>query len=305
MAKNVSTTLRNLVVILSTAFNKLMLQSEPAEWQKFTMRESTKNNSKTFVWLSKFPRLEKWAGSRVHKKMAKHSYAVTVDRATATVDIDRAELEDEGPNVYKHVPAQAKEIVDVERNEQLFGILEKNASCFDGKKFFAADHPIYPNEDGTGTAATYSNLLGTKSSSTTSWVLMQSKGTVKPLVLVERDAPEFKSRKDGAEPYFEDEKYSMGVRVREGYGVTFPQLAIKSYEDLTGANFQKGLTALQTMKTDGQRLMHIKPDLLIVPPALEAKARKLLEAQVDASGASNTYYKRVELMVSSYFEGKA
>ena len=49
--------------------------------------------------------------------------------------------------------------------------------------------------------------------------------------------------------------------------------------------------------------MHIKPTLMVVPPSLEAKARTLLEAQTKASGASNTYYKRVNLIVSSYFTG--
>lgn len=301
MAKNISTALRNLTVMLSTAFAKIMSNAEPADWQKFTMKETTRNKSKHFAWLSKFPRLETWAGQRNHQTMAKHSYSIEVERSTATVDIDRTELEDEGPNVYQYVPAMAKESIDVERNEQIFGLLNKATVCHDGQNYFDNDHPIYPNVDGTGTASTYSNLLGSKGS-TPSWVLMQSKGTVKPVVLVERDKPELKNTKD-TEPYFENEIWSMGVRIREGYGVTFPQLAVKSYEDLTESNFQDALTKLQNMKTDGDRLMHIKPDLLIVPPALEAAARKLIDAQFDTSGASNVYYKRVELLVSSYFTG--
>ena len=302
MAKNITTTLRNLTIMLSAAFNKMMLNAEPADWQKFTMREKTRNKSKYFAWLSKFPRLEKWTGKRVHKTMAKHSYSVEVDRWTSTVDIDRAELEDEGPNVYQHVPATAKESVDLQRNEEIFRLLNEDVVCHDGQNYFDTDHPIYPNVDGTGTTTTYSNLLGDKTDGNPAWVLMQTKGTIKSVVLVERDKPELKNTKD-TDPYFEDEIWSMGVRVREGYGVTFPQLALKSYEILDEKNFQAALSALQGMKTDGDRLMHIKPDLLIVPPGLEAKARKLLEAQFNAAGASNTYYKRVELLVSSYFLG--
>ena len=44
----------------------------------------------------------------------------------------------------------------------------------------------------------------------------------------------------------------MGVRIREGYGVTLPQLALKSYKDLTEANFQEALTAMQEMKNRWQ-----------------------------------------------------
>ena len=303
MAKNLSTALRNLVVMLSLAFNKLMISAEPADWQQFTYVERTKNASKKFAWLSKFPALEKWTNSRTHKKLAKHDYSVDVDVYTATADILRTELEDEGPNVYQHLPQSAKEVVDVQRNEGLFGLLNSPPTSYDGQDFFDTDHPIYPNVDGTGTSETYSNLLGTKSKSNTSWVLLDTSRTIKPLVLVERDKPEFKWNKDGTEPYFEEELCSMGVRIREGYGVTLPQLGLKSYKDLTEANFQEALTAMQEMKTDGGRLMHIKPTLLIVPPSLEAKARTLLEAQTKANGASNTYYKRVNLIVSSYFTG--
>ena len=160
MAKNLSTTLRNLVVILSLSFNKLMLSAEPADWQKFTYKETTKNASKKFAWLSKFPALKKWTGNRVHEKLTKHDYSVSVDVYTATADILRTELEDEGPNVYQNLPQSAKEVVDVQRNEALFGLLDKPPTCYDGQDFFDTDHPLYPNEDGTGTVKNQSNLLG-------------------------------------------------------------------------------------------------------------------------------------------------
>ena len=46
-------------------------------------------------------------------------------------------------------------------DEIVFGLLAagRTEDCYDGKKFFAADHPVYPNVDGTGSVVNTSNLL--------------------------------------------------------------------------------------------------------------------------------------------------
>nr|WP_235669647.1 Mu-like prophage major head subunit gpT family protein [Solidesulfovibrio carbinolicus] len=59
--------------------------------------------------------------------------------------------------------------------------------CFDGQYFFDTDHPVNPNVDGTGAAATIANIAdGTG----IPWFLLGTSRVLKPVLFQERTKPE-------------------------------------------------------------------------------------------------------------------
>ena len=66
---------------------------------------------------------------------------------------------------------------------------------------------------------------------------------------------------------------------------------------LTGESLAKVLTAMQGIKADGGQLLKVRPNLLVVPPALEMEARKLLNSEI-IDGSTNIWKGRLELFVA-------
>ena len=92
--------------------------------------------------------------------------------------------------------------------------------------------------------------------------------------------------------------YGVRARVNAGFGLW--QLAWGSKQDLTPANYAAARAAMQGMKGDGGRILGVNPNVLLVPPALEEKARNLLKAATGASGASNPWFDSAQLIVTPY-----
>src|SRR5699024_11284349 len=82
-------------------------------------------------------------------------------------------------------------------DEIVFGLLKNGTSgtCYDGKAFFAVDHPVYPNADGSGDAESVSNWLrpaavGETVTDGTPWFVLDVSRPLRPFIFQERTAPE-------------------------------------------------------------------------------------------------------------------
>ena len=198
-------------------------------------------------------------------------------------------------------------------DEIVFGLLKngRTSDCFDGKKFFAADHPVYPNVDGTGSVANVSNLIrpaaisGTVTDKT-AWYLLDVSRPLKPFIFQERTRPEIEaitSTVNGT--VFEYDEYPFGIRYRCNGGYGFWQQAVCCTDDLTADNFELALTTMQGFKADGGRPLGLgfggkAGTLLVVPPTLQADARKILVAERDNAGASNIWFDAATIIVSPW-----
>ena len=99
-----------------------------------------------------------------------------------------------------------------------------------------------------------------------------------------------------------DEKV-IRYRCNGGYG--FWQQAVCCTDDLTAANFQLALEAMQGFKADGGRPLGLgfggkAGTLLVVPPTLQADAREILVAERDQYGASNIWFDAATIVVSPW-----
>jgi phage major head subunit gpT-like protein len=151
------------------------------------------------------------------------------------------------------------------------------------KPFFSAEHPLYPNPDGTGTAA---------------WYLLNLSGVLKPFISQKRSSPEIDEITDTKnDTVFMKDMYLYGIRYRGNFGYGFWQQAVASKTDLTAANYEAARLAMRTQKRDGGMPMGIKPTHLVVDPTNESAARAILETERLANGASNPNYPTAELVV--------
>ncbi len=256
--------------------------------------------SNTYGWLGQFPQLREWVGDRQIKDMAAHGYQITNKLYESTVGVKRTDIEDDNLGVYAPLMQEMGRAAAIHPDELVFGLLgtAHNADCFDGKKFFATDHQVAANVDGTGTKKAVSNL---KSGSAAAWYLLDTSRAVKPLIFQERTKPELQALTDPKdESVFTKDQYRYGVRARHNVGLGFWQMAYKSQQPLDATNFGEAYDAMLGMKADGGRPLAIKPTTLVVPVSLRSAATELLTMQFLAGGGSNPNYQIVNLIVSPW-----
>lgn len=266
------------------------------------MPSSTTMN--TYAWLSDFPKLREWIGERLVKDMAVKPYQMINKLFESTVGVKRTDIEDDQYGHYalraQHMGQAAAEHPDILVSDAMkAGTTEL---CYDGQNFFDTDHPVYPNEDGTGVAATVSNY---QAGALPGWFLLDTRGVLKPFIFQERTKPELESQIDPktSEVTWRNDQYEYGIRYRCVAGYGFWQTAYFSKMALNEENFEAAMQAMMEFTADGGRPLGIMPNMLVVPPALRSSASKLIERMNADGGSSNHNYKAVEVKVVPWLAG--
>lgn len=290
-----------LLTSLRTGFSKTFadaLASAPSDWEKIATRVPSAGASNTYGWLSQFPALKEWVGDRAVKDMAASAYQVQNKLFEATVGVKRTDIEDDTVGVYAPLFSEMGRSAGTHPDKLVIDLLAdgETATGYDGAAFFG-EHDVFPEVDGTGTAAKVSNLAA---GSEAAWYLLDTSRALKPLFFQERTKPELEtltSTQD--EGVFMRDEYRYGIRYRCNAGFGFWQMAFKSKQELNEVNFNAAVQAMMGMKADGGRPMGIRPTVLLVPPALRAQALTLIKAQT-IEGTSNPNYDAVEVVVSPW-----
>lgn len=294
--------LNALKTTLVARFNKGLAITNN-EWQLIAKLIKSDGKSNTYAWLSQFPAFREWVGSRLHKVAKETAYVVLNRKFETTLDILRDDIEDNQLGHYGDVAESQGQAVSDLMNDLVFAKFATGFTevCYDGQFFFDTDHPVYPNEDGTGVAATVSNM---QAGANAPWILLCTKRAPQPVYLQERIKPAFESLTDAnsSDAVFNYDMFSFGARWRGDAAFGFWQLAFGSKADLTPANFDTAYNSMLTRKGDGNRRLGIKADTLLVGPTNRAAAEQLLLTEKLANGASNTNYKRVELIVTPWLD---
>ena len=100
---------------------------------------------------------------------------------------------------------------------------------------------------------------------------------LKPLIYQERKAANFQAMTaEQDEGVFTSNLYRYGVDMRCNVGYGFWQMAYRSQQPLDATNYANARAAMMAFKADGGRPLGIVPNILVVPPSLEAAARTLI-----------------------------
>ncbi len=170
-----------------------------------------------------------------------------------------------------------------------------STTCYDGQSFFDADHPQI---DKDGNNITVSNM---QAGSEPAWFLLDTSRAVRPLIWQEREDYEFQSMTDSSNPHvFMNDEYIFGVRARVNAGFGLWQLGYGSKAELTAANYAAARAAMMDFRSESSRILGINPTTLVVPPALEDAALKVLNTEINDSGGSNPSKDTAELIVTPF-----
>lgn len=280
------------------------LEAAAPIYTKVAMTVPSSSKSNTYGWLGKFPTLREWVGDRVIDNMQEQAYQITNKKYEATVGVSREDLEDDNLGIYTPMFEEMGRAVAIQPDQLIFSLLAsgKTTLCYDGQNFFDTDHPVYAKADGTGAVTQVSNLIEETDASAKvpMWYLLDGSRAVKPLIFQNRRDPDFisKTESDSDHSFIKDE-YLFGVDCRRNVGFSFWQLALACDKALTADSLWAGIERMRSFTADGGQKLGVKPTQLVVSPALEKVATRLLERELDAN-SSNELKGRLELIVADY-----
>lgn len=289
-AENLASVYTGLTAVFNNAF-----QTTETWYERVAMTVPAKTRIMDYKFLLDFPMVREWIGDRQVNAMEPKAFQVESKDWEATIEIDRNDIEDQQIGIYNPVVAALAQ--EARRHpERLIAALLKNGTsspCYDGKNFFATDHPV-----GAGTAANYA--AGTEAA----WFLLDTSRAVKPFIFqLRRQVQLVRMDRADDEHAFMRKKYRYGVDYRGAAAYGLWQLAYCSKQELNAANYAAARSAMMSL-TNGEGMpLGVRPNLLVVPPTLEAKAREILHAQfivgdpTSGGSKSNIWYGTADLLV--------
>jgi len=239
--------------------------------EQVAMTVPAKTRIMDYKFLLNFPTVREWIGDRQISSLEPQAYQVETKDWEATIEIERNDVEDEQLGLYNPIIAAMAE--EAKRHpERLLADLLKNGTttlCYDGQYFFDTDHPV-----GSGTAANFDN------GGNTPWYIIDKSRAIKPFIFqMRRGVQLVRMDRPDDEHVFMHKKFRYGVDYRGAAAYGLWQMAYCSTQELNATNYASARAAMMSLVNADAKPLGLRPNLLVVPPALEGKAREILHAQ--------------------------
>ena len=271
-----------------TSFDSGFSMVDPM-WSRIATLVPSSTAEEKYGWLGQFPKLREWVGDRQIKGMELHDYAIKNLDYEATIGVDRNRIEDDTYGVMAPLFQEMGFAASQHPDELAWPLLKDGFAqlAYDGQFYFDTDHPV-----GDGTVSNSGGGAGTP------WFLLDVSRPLKPLI--------FQRRKDynlqallgeQDEAVFMRREYRYGVDARVNVGFGFWQQAYGSKQILDKTAYAAARAAMMSFKSDEDRPLGIRPNLLVVPPSLEEVGLEILNSERDAGGATNVWRGTAELLV--------
>ncbi|PJG83773.1 Mu-like prophage major head subunit gpT family protein [Caviibacterium pharyngocola] len=280
------------------------LETFKPQWQKIAMEISSSTKTNTYGFLGKFPKMREWVGSRQIQSMQAQGTSITNKTYETTVGISADDIDDDQVGLYRPMVQLAGEAAAELPDDEVFSLLKKGKStlCYDGQNFFDTDHPVYEKVDGTGSNTTQSNLTVGSDNDAPTFYILDVHSVVKPLIWQNRQKPEITPKFDASKSdhVFMENEYLWGVKARGAAGFGFWQLIHRVEKTaLTKENVSKIITQMKELKGDGGKVLNIRPNLILVPSALETAAKELFKTKI-INGTTNILENELDILVSPF-----
>jgi len=278
-----ASSLTSVYTAFSAVFNNAFQATET--WhEQVAMTVPAKTRIVDYKFLLDFPTVQQWIGDRQINSLEPKAFQVETKDWEATIEIERNDLEDEQLGLYNPIIAAMAE--EAKRHpERLIANLLKGGSssvCYDGTNFFSASHPV-----GSKTESNFDN------GGNTPWYIIDKTRAIKPFIFqLRRGVQLVRMDRPDDEHVFMHKKFRYGVDYRGAAAYGLWQLAYCSTQELNSTNYASARAAMMSLTNANGDPLGIQPSLLIVPPALEGKAREILNAQFiigsDTAGGSKS-----------------
>lgn len=243
---------------------------------RIAMTTSSAGKEETYGWLGRYSSMREWLGQKVLNNLIVSGFTIKNRTFENTVSVPREDIEDDRIGVFSGAFKMLGQEVALHPDELVFDLVRKGTTqpCYDGQNFFDTDHPVDPENADSGVV---SNADMSDPSGVPGWVMVDTSKVIKPFIFQKRRDYTF-IRKDAAtdDNVFFEREYIYGVeaRVNAGYGLW--QLAYASDKELDATRFAAARASMMSLKAPNGKPLGIMPDLLLVAPAFEDDARKLL-----------------------------
>lgn len=288
-----SANLASLRVGYSAIFAGALAQASSQYTRIATVVNSTQKSQK-YGWLGKMPNVREWIGPRAVQNLSEHDYEIQEKAWEMTIAVDRDDIETDNLGTYAPMFTEMGASAGAKWDMLSFGLLKAGFSteCYDKQNYFDTDHPVL---DEDGQMITVANTDG---GAGTPWFLIDTSRALKPIILQKRKDFQFVAKdKETDSNVFDNKEFVYGTDARANVGFGFWQFSWGSKQTLNAANYAIARAALTGMKGDYGRPLGLMPNLLVVPPALESAARKLLNSENAAGGETNEWKGTAELLV--------
>jgi len=247
-----------------------------------------------YGWLGKFPKMREWLGDRVINSISQSDYVIKNKDWENTIEVDRNDIEDDNIGIYSPLFTEMGLATAAHPDELAWGLLKAGfaTNCYDGQFFFDTDHPVL---DENGEPQSVSNTGGGAGSP---WFLIDDTRALKPIIFQERKKAQFVAKDSPTDDnVFSRKKFAYGVDARYNVGFGFWQFAYGSKQTLDAAAYKAARAAMMGMKGDYGRPLGIRPTLLIVAPANEEAALKIVNSEYGAGGETNPWKGTAKVVV--------
>ncbi|VVE59788.1 Mu-like prophage FluMu major head subunit gpT [Pandoraea captiosa] len=278
--------------VFQNAFN-----GTPATWNQVAMRVPSTTSQEVYPWLGQTTKFREWIGDRVVQNLTTHDFTIRNKSFENTIGVDRDAIEDDTYGVYSPMIAQLGQDAREHPDELVYGLLRAGftSKCYDGQYFFDTDHPVV---QANGTVGSVSNV---QAGSGPTWYLLDTTRIVKPIIYQDRKPYNFVAMdKDDDENVFNRKEYRYGVDARSNVGFGLWQLAYASSAELTEDSYEAARAAMQEQRGDNGRPLNIRPNLIVAPPSLEGRARKITNADANAYGATNVWKGSANVLTTAW-----
>jgi phage major head subunit gpT-like protein len=255
---------------------------------------STKTN--TYGWLSAMPQWRQFVGERRYKSFAELVYVLINLPWEKSAEIPIDDVADDNLGIWKNIVERwnsdgGSELIEIQVAAAM-QVGHTTGLCYDAQPFFSTSHPIGDS------GAVFSNRSGDGSGN--AWYLLVMGKEVNPFMYQERQAPEFNMVTNPEDSYvFKNRKIPMGSFARGVSGYTFPQYAHRCDGPIDPTHYAAAFLAITTLTDEEGRPLGLKPTHLVYGATNRAAAKTMIDAQNQAGGASNIYWKDVELVDGS------
>ena len=247
-----------------------------------------------YGWLGKIPNVREWIGPRAVQNLQQHDYSITEKPWELTIGVDRDDIETDNLGIYVPMFTEMGQSTGAKWDQLVFSLLKSGFSekCYDGQYYFDTDHPVL---DEAGQPVSVANTDG---GAGTAWFLMDASRALKPVILQKRRDFDFQAKdKLTDDNVFMNKEFVYGADARANVGFGFWQFCWGSRQPLDAARYETARVAVSSMKGDYGRPLGLTASLMVVPPALEGAARKLLNNDYGAGGETNQWKGTAELLV--------
>lgn len=129
-------------------FNGAFAKATPL-WDKVATKVPSSTGEESYKWLGDIPTMKEWIGDREIQNLGAYDYTIKNKDFEMTIAVKKNDIQDDKLGIYRPLVEDLGNAAAVYPDEMVFGLLANGfkGKCYDGKAFFAEDHPVGQGKD--------------------------------------------------------------------------------------------------------------------------------------------------------------